>query len=125
MFNPDVEEYRAGPSFVRDTVHTGNVPGALDLIVEGDTRARLSGRAKPKMLAALAGTGRTVTPGDPGAGAFASYSQAGQKNGTALLWMLLLIAPVSYVTPGASPVCLGMAGPAEGVCNPLAEVEIP
>ena len=35
--------------------------------------------------------------GDNDAGAFATYTQAGQNYGTALLWTLLLLVPVLYV----------------------------
>ncbi len=48
------------------------------------------------MLAVL-GPGLIVMVGDNDAGAFATYTQAGQNYGTALLWTLLLLVPVLYV----------------------------
>ena len=48
-------------------------------------------------LAAIVGPGLIVMIGDNDAGAFGTYTQAGQNYGTALLWTLLLLVPVLYV----------------------------
>src|SRR5580704_610101 len=48
-------------------------------------------------LLAIIGPGLIVMAGDNDAGAFGTYSQAGQNYGTHLLWTLLLLAPVLYV----------------------------
>ena len=63
----------------------------------GDTKARTSWRARLLTLAAIVGPGLIVMVGDNDAGAFATYSQAGQNYGTSLLWTLLLLVPVLYV----------------------------
>src|SRR6516164_7941963 len=42
-------------------------------------------------------TPRHVMAGDNDAGAFATYTQAGQNYGTRLLWTLALLIPVLYV----------------------------
>jgi NRAMP (natural resistance-associated macrophage protein)-like metal ion transporter len=50
-----------------------------------------------KTLAAILGPGLIVMVGDNDAGAFGTYTQAGQNYGTTLLWTLLLLIPVLYV----------------------------
>ena len=82
---------------VLDTAHLGDIRGALGTIRLGDNRARTSWRARLLTLAAIVGPGLIVMVGDNDAGAFATYTQAGQNYGTALLWTLLLLVPVLYV----------------------------
>ena len=82
---------------VLDAAPTGDIHGALGTIHQGDHRARPSWRAKLATLAAIIGPGVIVMVGDNDAGAFATYTQAGQNYGTALLWTLLLLVPVLYV----------------------------
>jgi Mn2+/Fe2+ NRAMP family transporter len=48
-------------------------------------------------LLAIIGPGLIVMVGDNDAGAFGTYTQAGQNYGTTLLWTLLLLIPVLYV----------------------------
>ncbi len=85
------------PSAVLDSAHQGDIRGALGTIYEGDLCSRPTWRAKLKTLAAIVGPGLIVMVGDNDAGAFATYTQAGQNYGTALLWTLLLLVPVLYV----------------------------
>ena len=85
------------PLAVLDAAHIGDIHGALGSIYEGDLRARNTWRARLKTLAAIIGPGVIVMVGDNDAGAFATYTQAGQNYGTALLWTLLLLVPVLYV----------------------------
>ena len=80
-----------------DAAHIGDITGALGTIYENDMRPRLTWRAKLKTLAAIVGPGLIVMVGDNDAGAFATYAQAGQNYGTALLWTLVLLIPVLYV----------------------------
>ena len=82
---------------VLDSAHVGDIRGALGTIVLGDVapRRRLSARAKT--LLAIVGPGLIVMVGDNDAGAFSTYTQAGQNYGTHLLWTLLLLVPVLYV----------------------------
>ena len=54
-------------------------------------------RARLLTLAAIIGPGLIVMVGDNDAGAFGTYTQAGQNYGTRLLWTLLLLVPVLYV----------------------------
>jgi Mn2+/Fe2+ NRAMP family transporter len=48
-------------------------------------------------LLAILGPGLIVMVGDNDAGAFSTYTQAGQNYGTTLLWTLMLLIPVLYV----------------------------
>jgi NRAMP (natural resistance-associated macrophage protein)-like metal ion transporter len=82
---------------VLDDAHVGDIRGALGTIPRDDLapRRRLSRRLKT--LLAILGPGLIVMVGDNDAGAFGTYTQAGQNYGTRLLWTLLLLVPVLYV----------------------------
>jgi Mn2+/Fe2+ NRAMP family transporter len=82
---------------VLDPAHLGDIEGALGTIYQGDVRPRPTWRARLTTLAAIVGPGLIVMVGDNDAGAFSTYSQAGQNYGTALLWTLMLLIPVLYV----------------------------
>jgi NRAMP (natural resistance-associated macrophage protein)-like metal ion transporter len=82
---------------VLDPEHVGDIRGALGSISRGDTAARPRLSAKLKTLLAIVGPGLIVMVGDNDAGAFGTYTQAGQNYGTRLLWTLLLLVPVLYV----------------------------
>jgi len=85
------------PSAVLDEAHLGDIQGALGTIKQGDEGARSSLSARLKTLVAIVGPGLIVMVGDNDAGAFGTYTQAGQNYGTRLLWTLLLLVPVLYV----------------------------
>ncbi len=80
-----------------DTAHVGDIQGALGTIRLGDTARRAGWKAKLSTLMAVVGPGLIVMIGDNDAGAFGTYTQAGQNYGTSLLWTLLLLVPVLYV----------------------------
>src|ERR1700733_13137574 len=80
-----------------DSAHVGDIRGALGTIALGDTAARPRLSNKLKTLLAIVGPGLIVMVGDNDAGAFGTYTQAGQNYGTTLLWTLLLLVPVLYV----------------------------
>jgi len=82
---------------VLDKAHTGNIRGAMGTILQDDIAPRIGWRARLKTLLAILGPGLIVMVGDNDAGAFSTYTQAGQNYGTALLWTLLLLIPVLYV----------------------------
>ncbi len=82
---------------VLDTAHVGDIHGALGTIRRDDLALRPSLSAKLKTLLAIVGPGLIVMVGDNDAGAFGTYTQAGQNYGTHLLWTLLLLVPVLYV----------------------------
>jgi Mn2+/Fe2+ NRAMP family transporter len=73
---------------VLDSAHLGDIEGALGTIYQHDTKARLTWRNRLATLLAILGPGLIVMAGDNDAGAFATYTQAGQNYGTTLLWTL-------------------------------------
>ena len=77
--------------------HSGPILGALGTIRHGDLAARRSWGARLRTLLAILGPGLIVMVGDNDAGAFGTYTQAGQDYGLALLWTLPLLIPVLYV----------------------------
>lgn len=82
---------------VLDEAHVGDIHGAFGTIRRDDQAPRRSVWAKLRTLAAIVGPGLIVMVGDNDAGAFGTYTQAGQNYGTRLLWTLLLLVPVLYV----------------------------
>ncbi|MEV4438723.1 NRAMP family divalent metal transporter [Streptomyces sp. NPDC049577] len=82
---------------VLDDAHLGDIRGALGTIRMDDTAPRKGLSAKLRTLLAIIGPGLIVMVGDNDAGAFGTYTQAGQNYGTSLLWTLLLLIPVLYV----------------------------
>lgn len=82
---------------VLDEAHAGDIRGALGTIREGDHGPRKGLAARWRTLIAILGPGLIVMVGDNDAGAFGTYTQAGQNYGTTLLWTLLLLIPVLYV----------------------------
>ena len=97
MLDTSLTDLPRRPTAQLDSAHKGDINGALGTIYEGDLRPRRTLSAKLKTLAAIVGPGLIVMVGDNDAGAFATYTQAGQNYGTALLWTLLLLVPVLYV----------------------------
>jgi NRAMP (natural resistance-associated macrophage protein)-like metal ion transporter len=87
----------AGRSAVLDEAHIGDIRGALGTIRYGDDAPRTGVLARCKTLLAILGPGLIVMVGDNDAGAFSTYTQAGQNYGTTLLWTMLLLIPVLYV----------------------------
>lgn len=80
-----------------DSAHAGDIIGAFGTIAETDTGARRGWRRRLLTLAAIVGPGLIVMVGDNDAGAFGTYTEAGQNYGTSLVWTLLLLVPVIYV----------------------------
>jgi NRAMP (natural resistance-associated macrophage protein)-like metal ion transporter len=87
----------AGGSAVLDSAHVGDIRGAFGTIKQGDHGARSNWKHRLQTLLAILGPGLIVMVGDNDAGAFGTYTQAGQNYGTSLLWTLLLLVPVLYV----------------------------
>jgi len=84
-------------SAVLDSAHTGDIEGAFGTIRHGDVAPRRRTSMRLKTLLAVIGPGLIVMIGDNDAGAFGTYTQAGQNYGTRMLWTLLLLVPVIYV----------------------------
>ena len=84
-------------SAVLDSAHIGDITGALGTIRQGDVAPRTKTSMRLKTLLAIIGPGLIVMVADNDAGAFGTYTQAGQNYGTRMLWTLLLLIPVLYV----------------------------
>ncbi|WP_017774227.1 NRAMP family divalent metal transporter [Paraburkholderia kururiensis] len=84
-------------SAVLDDAHLGDIKGALGTIAHHDTAPRTHWGARLRTLLAILGPGLIVMVGDNDAGAFGTYTQAGQNYGTSLLWTMLLLVPVLFV----------------------------
>jgi Mn2+/Fe2+ NRAMP family transporter len=82
---------------VLDEAHIGDIRGALGTIRHCDIAPRRVWWPRSRTLLAILGPGLIVMVGDNDAGAFSTYTQAGQDYGTTLLWTLLLLVPVLYV----------------------------
>ena len=82
---------------VLDDAHIGHIHGAFGTILHGDIAPRRTWKHRFTTFLAILGPGLIVMVGDNDAGAFATYGQAGQNYGTALLWTLALLIPVLYV----------------------------
>ncbi|NML31454.1 NRAMP family divalent metal transporter [Paraburkholderia antibiotica] len=82
---------------VLDAAHVGDIKGALGTIAHHDTAPRTGWWARLRTLLAILGPGLIVMVGDNDAGAFGTYTQAGQNYGTTLLWTMLLLVPVLFV----------------------------
>lgn len=82
---------------VLDEAHIGDIRGALGTIRQDDHGPRKGIVERWKTLIAIIGPGLIVMVGDNDAGAFGTYTQAGQNYGTTLLWTLMLLIPVLYV----------------------------
>lgn len=82
---------------VLDDAHIGDIHGAFGSISANDIAPRTTVWAKVKTMLAILGPGLIVMVGDNDAGAFGTYTQAGQNYGTTLLWTLLLMVPVLFV----------------------------
>jgi Mn2+/Fe2+ NRAMP family transporter len=86
-----------GSSAALDSAHVGDIQGAFGTLRLGDGGAGRGLSRRLKTLLAIVGPGLIVMVGDNDAGAFGTYTQAGQDYGTRLLWTLMLLIPVIYV----------------------------
>lgn len=78
-----------------DSAHTGDIVGAFGRIGRD---AAVAGRwRRLRTLMVISGPGLIAMVGDNDAGGVATYAQAGQNYGMALLWTLALMIPVLYV----------------------------
>jgi hypothetical protein len=81
------------PRAVPDEAHIGDIRGAFGTIRQHDIAPRRGWWTHLRTLLAILGPGLIVMAGDNDAGAFGTYSQAGQDYGTSLLWTILLLVP--------------------------------
>lgn len=94
--NTTTTEASAGTAAL-DTAHIGDIRGALGTIAHHDVHPRRTWGHRLRTLLAILGPGLIVMVGDNDAGAFGTYTQAGQNYGTTLLWILLLLVPILYL----------------------------
>src|SRR3982074_1286311 len=78
----------ARPGAQLDTAHIGDIRGGLGTILQHDEGPGKGWCALLRTLLAILGPGLIVMVGDNDAGAFGTYTQAGQNYGTTLLWTL-------------------------------------
>lgn len=95
--NQTLKRVPADRGAVLDDAHVGDIHGAFGSIGANDVAPRLTMWSKVKTLLAILGPGLIVMVGDNDAGAFGTYTQAGQNYGTTLLWTLLLLVPVLFI----------------------------
>ncbi|MGC8481570.1 MAG: NRAMP family divalent metal transporter, partial [Acidimicrobiales bacterium] len=88
--------HRDNHAAVLDSAHVGDISGAFGTIRQNASEPTTLS-AKLRILLAIVGPGLIVMVGDNDAGAFSTYTQAGQNFGTHLLWTLPLLIPVLYV----------------------------
>ena len=99
--NVRVVESFSGPSdrrSVLDRAHRGDIEGALGRVASSDTGPRRSMRRRLATLLAVMGPGVIVMVASNDAGGLSVYAQAGQDQGLRLLWLVVLLAPVLFVT---------------------------
>jgi Natural resistance-associated macrophage protein len=82
---------------ILDDAHIGHIDGGMGTVLHGDIAPRLGWDARSKTLLAILGPGLIVMVGDNDAGAFGTYTQAGQNYGATLKWSLMLGMPVLCV----------------------------
>ncbi|WP_063007664.1 NRAMP family divalent metal transporter [Nocardia kruczakiae] len=82
---------------IADSAHVGDIVGALGRIGQHESADGRTRRQRFTMLLAVLGPGLIVMVGDNDAGGVATYAQAGQNYGMALVWTLALLIPVLYV----------------------------
>ncbi|MGO9958638.1 MAG: NRAMP family divalent metal transporter [Solirubrobacteraceae bacterium] len=81
-----------------DRAHVGDIEGALGTVPAFDTGPRLTARRKLLTLLAVLGPGLVVMVADNDAGTISVFAQAGQNHGVRLLWVLMALCPVLYIT---------------------------
>jgi NRAMP (natural resistance-associated macrophage protein)-like metal ion transporter len=85
------------PAAPPPVVSAGDIHGAFGTLRLGDGSGSGLLSRRLRTLLAIVGPGLIVMVGDNDAGAFSTYTQAGQNYGTRLLWTMLLLVPVIYV----------------------------
>jgi Mn2+/Fe2+ NRAMP family transporter len=84
-------------SAVIDEAHLGDIRGALGRLRWRQLWPPGTARGRLMALAAVSGPGLLALIADNDAGGIATYAQAGRAEGTRLLWVLLLLAPVLLI----------------------------
>ena len=81
-----------------DRAHIGDIHGALGTLPSFDTGPRRTAGRRLTTLLAIVGPGLIVMAADNDAGTMSVFAQAGEQHGPSLLWVIVLLAPLLYVT---------------------------
>jgi len=81
-----------------DRAHIGDIHGAFGSVECYDTGPRLTRRRQLRTMLAILGPGLIVMAADKDAGTMSVFAQAGQEHGMELLWVLVVLAPLLYVS---------------------------
>jgi Mn2+/Fe2+ NRAMP family transporter len=81
-----------------DRAHIGDIHGALGTVASSDTGPRLTRRRQLTTMLAILGPGLIVMAADKDAGTMSVFAQAGQERGVGMLWVLVLLAPLLYIS---------------------------
>jgi NRAMP (natural resistance-associated macrophage protein)-like metal ion transporter len=84
-----------GPA-VLDPRHIGDIRGSLGTISMRDRAPRVTWARRLITLAAILGPGIIVMTGDNDAGGVQTYTQAGQRYGTSMLWVMIALFVVLF-----------------------------
>jgi Mn2+/Fe2+ NRAMP family transporter len=82
---------------VLDPAHIGDIEGALGTVLMRDHAPRRTWLRRLLTFMAIMGPGLIVMVGDNDAGGVQTYTQAGQRFGYSLLWVMLLLLPVLLI----------------------------
>ena len=87
-----------GRRAVLDRAHVGDVEGAFGTLSEAAIPPTRGVRARLAALAAVLGPGLVIMAAGNDAAGLGLLARAGEEHGTRLLWLLLALAPVVFVT---------------------------
>ncbi len=88
----------AGRRAVLDRAHVGDVEGAFGTLSEAAIPPTRGLRARLAALAVVLGPGLVIMAADNDAAGLGVLARAGEEHGTRLLWLLVALAPVVFVT---------------------------
>ena len=88
----------AGRRAVLDRAHVGDVEGAFGTLSEAAVPPVRGTRARLAALAAVLGPGLVIMAADNDAAGLGLLARAGEEHGTRLVWLLVALAPVVFVT---------------------------
>ena len=75
---------------------TGSQPAGIHIVERRAGRSRVALRLRLSHFMMVAGPGLIVMIADNDAGAISAYTESGARFGTSLLWVLMLLMPVTY-----------------------------
>ncbi len=88
----------AGRRALLDRAHAGDVEGAFGTLSEAAVPPTHGLRARLAALVVVLGPGLVIMAADNDAAGIGLFARAGEEHGTRLLWLLVALAPVVFVT---------------------------